>query len=354
MDPYRIDSHKLIYHPERVKGWLKGENIYPIYIEIALFGGCNHRCIFCALDYLKYKPVILDYAALKNFISQAAESGLKSIMYAGEGEPLLHKRAADIIKFTKEKGIDVAVTSNAVMLDKDMANRCLKYLSWFRVSLNAGTPAKYALIHRTHKRDFNIVIKNIGNAIKIRNSNNYKCTIGVQFLLIKQNYSDAIKLAITLKDIGADYLIIKPYSQHPLSENRLKKTLDYDKFGALEEKLRRYENADFNVVFRKHTMGKLKEEKPYDTCLGLPFWAYLDAHGDLYACSAFLGKKDFVYGNIHKQTFRDIWEGQKRKNIVNKLSKNWDIKKCREVCRLDEINRYLWNLKNPPPHINFV
>ncbi len=48
----RMDSHKLIYHPETVSRWLKGENIYPIEMEIGLTNACNHRCIFCAVDYI--------------------------------------------------------------------------------------------------------------------------------------------------------------------------------------------------------------------------------------------------------------------------------------------------------------
>ena len=54
-DNIRIDSHKLIYHPDAVAGWLKGENIYPIEIEIGLTNACNHRCTFCAVDYTGYK-----------------------------------------------------------------------------------------------------------------------------------------------------------------------------------------------------------------------------------------------------------------------------------------------------------
>ncbi len=354
LDEHRIDSHKLIYHPERVSCWLKGENVYPIYIEIALFGGCNHRCIFCALDYLRYKPVELNEKPLRRFITEVAEKGVKSIMYAGEGEPLLHKKAADIIEFTKKKGIDVAVTSNATMFNEDVAEKCLGYLSWFRVSLNAGSAETYAKIHRTKKKDFNIVLDNLKNAVKIRNKNRYNCTISAQFLLIGQNCNDATELAMILKDIGIDYFIIKPYSQHPLSENRLGRGLNYDKFVYLERKLKRYENKNLNIVFRKHTIEKLKENKPYEFCLGLPFWAYLDANGDLYACSAFLGNKDFVYGNIYEQKFRDIWEGEKRKSIMEMMHTRWDIRRCREVCRLDEINRYLWSLRNPPSHVNFI
>ena len=42
--------------------------------------------------------------------------GLKSIVYAGEGEPLLHKEAFDIINYTKALGIDAAVSTNGVLL----------------------------------------------------------------------------------------------------------------------------------------------------------------------------------------------------------------------------------------------
>ena len=64
-DKFRIDSHKLIYHVPRVHEWFHGKNIYPIYTEIGLFGGCNHRCIFCAFDFLNYKPDILNKSCLK-------------------------------------------------------------------------------------------------------------------------------------------------------------------------------------------------------------------------------------------------------------------------------------------------
>lgn len=111
MDKYRIDSHKLIYYIPRVYEWLQGKNICPIYIEIGLIGGCNHRCIFCAFDFLKYKPYILDEICFKRFILGAAK---KSILYSGEGEPLLHKNATDITVFTKKAGIDVALTANGV------------------------------------------------------------------------------------------------------------------------------------------------------------------------------------------------------------------------------------------------
>lgn len=81
----RMDSHKLIYHPEVVVRWMKGENIYPIEIEISPSGACNHRCIFCAVDYIGYQPDFLDKDTILRDISQMGRKGLKSVICSGEG-----------------------------------------------------------------------------------------------------------------------------------------------------------------------------------------------------------------------------------------------------------------------------
>lgn len=56
---YDIDSHKLMYHPHTVSQWLDGVNVYPIYVEVSPSGACNHRCSFCALDFMGYEKVFL-------------------------------------------------------------------------------------------------------------------------------------------------------------------------------------------------------------------------------------------------------------------------------------------------------
>ena len=40
---------------------------------------------------------------------------------------------------------------------------------------------------------------------------------------------------------------------------------------------------------------------------------------------------------------------------VEDLFMRLDLEKnCREICRLDEMNRYLEELKNPGEHVNFI
>ena len=48
-----VDSHRLSFHPERVAEWKQEGDCYPIYVEIGPTNKCNHKCMFCALDWLE-------------------------------------------------------------------------------------------------------------------------------------------------------------------------------------------------------------------------------------------------------------------------------------------------------------
>lgn len=355
MDKYRIDSHKLIYHINRVDEWLKNRVIYPIYVEIAPSGTCNHRCTYCALDYMEYIPRFLKTDMLKKRLTEMAKLGTKSVMYAGEGEPLLHKDIKEIINHTKKSGIDVALTTNGVLLNKELLDKTLGNITWIKISINGATRKTYAKIHRTNPRDFDRVMENLTYAAKLKKNKGYKCTLGLQLLLLPENHHEVELLAKKAKAIGANYLVVKPYSQHPLSKTTKYKNIKYSKFIYLEKKLAALNNKEFNVIFRIHTMKKWDESKrDYKHCYALPFWSYIDAGGGVWGCSTYLGNDKFKYGNIYKNSFKKIWLSEKVRRIIRFAKDKLDTDCCRINCRMDEINRYLWELKNPGEHVNFI
>ncbi|MFH1077601.1 MAG: radical SAM protein, partial [Pseudomonadota bacterium] len=338
-----------------VNDWLKGETIYPIYLEMSPSGTCNHRCTFCALDYMKYQKRYLDTQVLKERLQEMGDLGIKSIMYAGEGEPLLHPDIANIINHTKTSGIDVALTTNGVLLNKTLAEEILGNVEWIKVSIAAATDETYSKIHRTKPSDFAIVLENMAYSARLRQAKGYKCTLGMQILLIPENEHEVCLLAETAKGIGMDYLVVKPYSQHPKSKTQKYKEIEYSKYLHLGEKLERIETENFQVIFRTRTMMKWDQGlRPYERCLALPFWSYIDAGGNVWGCSIYLGDERFCFGNLHEKTFQEIWEGKKRLDFLKKFEESFDIGKCRINCRMDEINRYLWELINPSTHVNFI
>lgn len=354
-DDLRIDSHKLHCHPQRVADWLAGKNICPLYLEISPAGACNHRCTFCALDYLEYRPVFLDAALLKTRLTEMGALGVRSVMFGGEGEPLLHREIGALVSHARAAGIDTAMTTNGVLLHDELFATIGASLSWLKVSINAGTPATYAAIHRTRAEEFGRVLDNLRRAARLGREKGYSCTLGAQLLLLPENAGEVESLAELVKAAGLSYLVVKPYSQHHKSLTRTYAEVDYAEYLPLAARLERFNDRTFRVIFRKHTMAKLAHAaRGYERCQALPFWAYLDAAGQVWGCSAYLGDERFCYGSLYHQSFREIWEGERRRQSLAYVAAELDPEGCRMNCRMDEVNRYLWELTHPRPHVNFI
>ena len=418
-DRTRIDGQKMDMHPRRLVQWLdatndweKAKEVYPIYVEFSPYGVCNHECTFCSVDYIldrRDHPMIA-YDVFARTLEDMAKRGILSVMFAGAGEPTLYhdKRAgkdlADIIVLCDSLGIDTALTTNATGLDEAFCERAFaaKGLKWVRASFNAGTPEAYAAIHRTQERDFHTVVANLTNAVKIRN----RIGAGVQILgqivavpaaqgvknrrslqLYQEyptNLDTVVPLAKLLRDIGADNLGVKPYKQHEVAHaNGGEKVLGVtrsdmyagtsysgDQWEKLFDELQEVETPTFEITIRRGAMSQQDAEwRGYDTCHSTPFfWAYVEADGELWGCSAHLGRVEngkeigdhrFRFGNVNEQSFTEIWHGERRKACWEYTRKppsegGLDVSKCMKGCQMDMPNVYLWNLRNPEPTRNFV
>jgi radical SAM protein with 4Fe4S-binding SPASM domain len=368
-DKFGIDGHKLAYHPVEVARLLEAENdtsklidIYPIYVEVSPVGACNHRCTFCAVDYIGYEATNrIEVDVMMRVLEDMGSNGVKSIMYAGEGEPLIHKQINEIVAKTKEVGIDVSFTTNAVAMNDRFIESSLQHTSWIKVSLNGGSEKSYAQVHQTREIDFQRVINNLKKAVEFRNKNKLNCTIGVQSVLLPENADEMVDLGKIIRDeIGVDYFVIKPFSQEPSSINRLYEDIDYRSMTlrANEKKLKALESESFKVSYRSETMSNYHEDQSnrYTTCYSTPIYmAYLMAEGSVYGCKDHLLDRNFSYGNINKNTFSEIWKGKNRKKGLEYVLNELDVSKCRVNCRMDKVNRYLFDLKEGRiNHVNFI
>ena len=343
-----IDSHKLHFHPARVlqwdeaDEWEKAKEIFPLYVEISPVGACNHRCTFCAVDYIGYESNRLDGAILRNRLREMAKLGVKSVMFAGEGEPLLHKETNVNVVAAQDAGLDVAFTTNGVLLHK---LRELSSCKWVRISLNAGSAKTYAAVHRTKQQDFTAVLKNIEDAVKRKGS----CDLGVQCVILPENVAEIEALYKLCDELGVDYLIAKPYSQHKKSlTHAYENTYPFDEF-------LNFQSAPGHCDFIYRLDSVNTKEIPYDKCHATPnFWAYIMATGDVYSCSAYLLDDRFRMGNINEHTFKHIWQSEKRRQNWHFVRETLDIHECRVNCRMNSVNKYLTEYREMTFDKNFI
>ena len=227
-------------------------------------------------------------------------------------------------------------------------------LSWIRFNISAATPESYKLIHNVESDIFEKVKENIRLCVEFKKRHNLKITIGLQMVVIDENINDIIPLAKLGKKLGVDYFVIKSCSDTP--DKRLKApTGKYLKIKEIFQEAEKYSDENYKVIVKWSKIQNLGK-KDYKTCYGTQFILGISGSGNVFPCGHFFNirQDEFLMGNIIKTSFKEIikseryWEVQKR---IQKVDVN---NECESNCRQHYINEFLYKLKNPPKHINFI
>jgi radical SAM protein with 4Fe4S-binding SPASM domain len=355
MNNYNFNGHKLAYHPERVAQYVRTGDCFPLYVEISPVGNCNHRCLFCAYDYIGHPNRHLDTGRVLTTIEEMAACGVKSIVLAGEGEPLLHPDIGTIIGHIRTSGIDVGLFTNGQALNDELARRILPDLSFVRFSFNGGSAQSYAKVHQVKPGIFNRVLGNMRDAARIKNQLKLCVDIGAQYVLIPENKNDLYRGAAAIKEAGLDYLAVKPFIlQRPEQLYQMAGQYDAHELEALFDQILSLSGEHFAVVVRKN--GFAQPDRNGDAhCRGCSFITVINSAGDVATCLPYWDKPEFVYGNIYQNRFEEIWRGEKRKALQKHLESDMDTQRCPPNCRPNAINAYLSDITNPSVrHVNFI
>lgn len=349
-DRFAMLGNKLIWHPEILARWKNNGFFYPLHMDIGATSSCNFRCVHCFYDYQKHKPNFLKREKLLSLVKELGTLGVKSIFFASNGEPLLNEALPDAIIEAKKSGLDIAISTNASLLNNKISQKILPHLCWMRISVLAASKETYCRLHRVEENIWENVFKNIRDAVVINKNGGYNVTIGAQMCLLNENGDEIIPLVKKLKDIGVDYITIRPISQtihnvYHTQENLVKK------YSSILKEAEKLSDDKFAVYVR---WNLVRERKYYTKCLGLPFIAFVAADGGVYTCGCHLEDKNYCYGNINEKSFQEIWKSNFRKDLMNRAINAPDFDTCDIFCRHHSINEFLWDYSHPPKHLNFI
>ena len=352
-DRLSLDDHKLLHHLKPLVKWLNGERIFPIYAAVSLTRLCNYRCIFCVYDTIERSAIHIPSNPLIRIIDELRRDGLKAVFLSGEGEPLLHPEVCEIIAQIRNFGTDVALNTNGFRLSRETSMTVLKHLTFVRVSLNGWGNDDYEFIHRSPKHAYDTVLSNLADAVIVKKENGLDVTIGVQCILLEENIDHLIDLTKDLKAVGVDYLVFKPFLPIEGTIYRTKLDLYSKNTGAVLKACEEIGDDRFHVITRWHSFKKI-QERTYDVCMSLPFMVEIDCKGDVYPCGVLLGKSEFSFGNIIRQSYQSLMDSERYRDVTRKIQHELDVHKCMPNCRNDAVNRFLWKLRHPSKHVNFI
>lgn len=364
-----LDGHKVLWHKERLQAWLAGEHIAPVTIDCALTRACSYRCIYCYSTLQENKGYYLDKDCIYRFLDDAAEIGVKAVSFVSDGESAQSPHIYDAILRGKANGLDMALGTNGFMIKDERLEEILPALTYLRYNISAGTPKRYAYIHGVTEKEYEKVINTVKKSTELKKKLGLDITIGLQMVLLPEFAKDVLDLAKLGKQLEVDYFVIKHCSD--------------DEEGSLNVNYSDYNDDLFNILKQaeslsdKNYLVKAKWSKIlsrgkrcYSKCYGPPFILQMSGSGLVAPCGMLFNDKykdKFHIGNIKEQRFKDIWQSDRYKEVMNYLrSSYFDARKdCGTLCLQHKVNEFLWGIKelnNPipettgpkPMHTNFI
>ncbi len=352
-DPYQMNGHKLHWHLDRIHAWQKGERIAPLYIDMGITMSCNINCKYC------YYAVPENQGAeripidpLTRFLKDAAEIGVRAVGFLGDGEPTLHPEVYEAVTAGKQAGLDMAIATNGVLLKPERMAEFLEALTWVRFTLSVAESERYHQVMGGREKTFEKVIRNIRHAVETKRRLGLATTIGIQMVLIEECLDQVVPLARLGQELGVDYVVVKQCSEKEdiAQDSRIAVYEDHEE---IYREAEAFATDGYNVIVKRLKMGKTG--RSYNCCFGTNFLPQITGRGDVYCCGNFFGNEKFYIGSIVEQSFKDIVYGERYREVMELVQSSVNVhRQCGIGCRQNEINEFLWDLKNPPAHVNFV
>jgi cyclic pyranopterin phosphate synthase len=135
------------------------------YIRISLTDKCNLRCSYCMPEdncFLLQSKLMTAREIVKLAEIFVYEFGVSKIRFTG-GEPLVRSDAGEIIESISRLPVELAITTNGVMLDKFLPMFKRIGLTSINISLDSLNPERFQQI--THRPLFHVVKDNIHIAV---------------------------------------------------------------------------------------------------------------------------------------------------------------------------------------------
>ena len=352
------NSRKIFHHIDRVLDlWKKGDT-NPVHLTLGLTNYCQHKCPWCYINYAQaganFKQSGINAAGPRainaddriiNAVLDAKKMGLKAVTIIGDGEPTLHKKFAEYSTKLKEADLDLGLFSNFSFKKEEVLEAMIKNFFFIRGSIDSAKKEYHDKSHGAN--DFDLIVSNITKIVESKKkSKSLFPIIGIQYVTNRENYKDLPYAAEFYKNLGADYLTIKPMYKNELNIIHKENDLTFEEVSPYMKKAEAFSDKNYNVYAKYtqfiETLGrKTNNGLYYKKCNATPVSPYLDEDGNLEMCGNLKGR-GFTMGNVHKNSFKEIWNSKQRKSCLDRI----DLSKCPAGCKLDPLNKVLWDTFN--------
>ena len=261
---------------------------FPKYFTIETCNNCNARCIMCPKGQKGTESLqVMDddvFDRIADNLTPYTE-WIEMICLNSDGEPLLDRKLPDRIKSLKSIGIKhVNISTNGSLLTEEKIYKLLESgLDDIRVSIDGFTKESFEKIRCG--LNYEVVIENTKNLIRIRNNTNKKTQIRIRMVEQETNKNERnewMRYWNSLIDRSIDKVQIMP--MHTWSGKLMNEA---------DKKVKYYADKPCVSVFSSFTIN-------YD--------------GNVQLCDSDI-EQEMLMGSIKNQTIEEIWQSEQFEKI---------------------------------------
>ncbi len=302
--------------------------IGPAIIVMDPYHRCNANCIHCWVHTpgvthpKEYYEMKLEYEKFKAIADDLGDLMVDLIIFQGDGEPLMHDRFFDMVKYARAKGIQVSFFTNGILLNKANAENALKNgISEIFCSLPAGSAKTFAKINtKQSEKTFDTILSNLKYLCKIKQKMNNKPRLIMTHVIHNQNAHELLEMAKNDIEIGADvmrfYLIrldenIEFLKLKPEDLEKIKSSLAQIKEMAKGKDIQLLDTTDFQLDNFEQKSGSWSGNVFLERgcTLGWNF-CLIPASGEVSFCCHLR-----TVGYLAEKGFKDIWNSSDYKRF---------------------------------------
>ncbi|MCF7907328.1 MAG: radical SAM protein [Candidatus Omnitrophica bacterium] len=315
---YLSNSHNML----RLLGILSRSRAFtgPLKITLDITNKCDMACEMCwyhsgAIS--KKKPdQHISCDTFSALVKQLKTLQVNTILFTGEGEPLMHPDLFKLISIAGEQKINVELMTNAFYLDKtNIAKLIEKGVKKILVSLHCADAETFQRIRPSrNKKDFNTLLNNLFLIKSLKGKKRYPLLFLVN-VISNLNYHNAAEMIALSQKLSADKLLFKPLLMTPELNKRLippesEQEEFVEKISSISSKIKIPNNIKsfLNFASGNKIPQKIQSQTKQKPCYLSWVQSVITLEGEVLGC-VYAEKKSL--GNINKLSFKDIWYGEK-------------------------------------------
>lgn len=304
---YDLDASRILTLYDRAREARQGIIPYPRMAIIYPNYICNFDCVGCEYNRInRSENTQMDFTRLLRLLEELRALGVVSLEFCGGGEPTLYPQLDKIIMRGRRLGFSIGLLTNGSNILGKLAKTIVRELSYVRISLDAATADTYHLTKRPAGTNFNNIITNIKNLIRLRHQVESPLLISIKFLVSKLNIQDIPAVFDLARHLQVDSLQFKA-----LRQSAEKLTPQQERHVATQINSLKAGHPDVKIL------GGVDKLNIRYRCWLTPLQTMIDARGDVLLCCYYLHRRTrHCIGNIHKNSFHDIWVGPRHKHAI--------------------------------------